>query len=84
MVYFPGGFGTMDEFFEVLTLMQTGKIARRPIVLVGEKSYWDQILDFEKFAEMGMISREDLKLFRYAETAEAAWAIVRAQSPAAN
>ena len=79
MVYFPGGFGTMDEFFEVITLMQTGKIARRPIVLVGEKSYWDQILDFKAFAKMGMISKEDLKLFRFAETAEQAWAIVREQ-----
>ncbi|MBI3552548.1 MAG: TIGR00730 family Rossman fold protein [Elusimicrobia bacterium] len=79
MVFFPGGFGTMDEFFEIITLMQTGKIARRPIVLVGEKAYWDQILDFKALAKMGMISPKDLELFRYAETAEDAWAIVRGQ-----
>jgi uncharacterized protein (TIGR00730 family) len=85
MVYFPGGFGTMDELFEVMTLMQTGKIAKRPIILVGEKSYWDKVLDFDQFAKMGYISPDDLKLFRYAETAEDAWKIVRGQSrPAVN
>jgi hypothetical protein len=83
MVYFPGGFGTMDELFEVMTLMQTGKIAKRPIILVGEKAYWDKVLDFDEFAKMGYISPDDLKLFRYAETADAAWKIVRGQSKAA-
>jgi predicted Rossmann-fold nucleotide-binding protein len=75
-VFFPGGFGTMDEFFEIITLMQTGKIARQPLVLVG-KAYWDQILNFKAFAKMGTISKQDLELIRYAETAEEAFGIVR-------
>ncbi|PIR17261.1 MAG: TIGR00730 family Rossman fold protein, partial [Elusimicrobia bacterium CG11_big_fil_rev_8_21_14_0_20_64_6] len=73
LVYFPGGFGTMDELFEVLTLMQTGKMPRVPIVLVGEKSYWNKILDFAEFARMGLISAGDLSLFHFADTAEGAW-----------
>jgi uncharacterized protein (TIGR00730 family) len=73
LVYFPGGFGTMDELFEILTLMQTRKMARVPIVLIGEKAYWDKIVDFDEFARMGLISPGDLSLFRFADTAEAAW-----------
>lgn len=73
LVYFPGGFGTMDELFEVLTLMQTRKMPRVPIVLIGEKSYWDKILDFDEFAREGLISDGDLSLFRFADTAQAAW-----------
>ena len=73
LVYFPGGFGTMDELFEVLTLIQTRKMARIPIVLIGEKAYWDKILDFDEFAREGLISEGDLSLFRFADTAEAAW-----------
>jgi len=73
LVYFPGGFGTMDELFEVLTLIQTRKMARVPIVLIGEKSYWDKIIDFDEFARMGLIAPGDLSLFRFADTAEAAW-----------
>ena len=82
LVYFPGGFGTMDELFEVLTLMQTRKMKRVPIVLVGEKAYWDKILDFDEFARMGLISEGDLSLFRFADTAEGAWkAIVSPAAP---
>ncbi len=73
LVYFPGGFGTMDELFEVLTLMQTGKMARVPIVLVGQKEYWGKILDFDEFARMGLISGGDLSMFRFADTARSAW-----------
>ncbi|MBI2787511.1 MAG: TIGR00730 family Rossman fold protein [Elusimicrobia bacterium] len=76
LVYFPGGFGTMDELFEVLTLMQTGKMPRVPIVLVGEKEYWDKILDFDEFARMGLISSGDLSLFHFADTARAAWSAI--------
>ncbi|MDD5303323.1 MAG: TIGR00730 family Rossman fold protein, partial [Elusimicrobia bacterium] len=78
LVYFPGGFGTMDELFEVLTLMQTGKMPRVPIVLIGEKAYWGKILDFDEFARMGLISAGDLSLFHFADTAEAAWREIRA------
>ncbi len=77
LVYFPGGFGTMDELFEVLTLMQTGKMPRAPIVLIGRRSYWKKILDFSEFDHMGLISHEDLSLFTYAETAEQAWAAIQ-------
>jgi len=73
LVYFPGGFGTMDELFEVLTLMQTRKMPRVPIVLVGEKAYWDKILDFDEFDRMGLISHGDLSLFHFADTARSAW-----------
>ena len=73
LVYFPGGFGTMDELFEVLTLMQTRKMKRVPIVLVGEKSYWEKILDFDEFERMGLISHGDLSMFRFADTARGIW-----------
>ncbi|MBI5245599.1 MAG: TIGR00730 family Rossman fold protein [Elusimicrobia bacterium] len=73
LVYFPGGFGTMDELFEVLTLMQTRKMKRVPIVLVGEKAYWEKILDFSEFERMGLISHGDRSLFRFADTARGIW-----------
>ncbi|MBI4375156.1 MAG: LOG family protein, partial [Elusimicrobia bacterium] len=62
LVAFPGGYGTFDELFETLTLVQTGKKRPLPIVLVG-KSFWDRVIDFEFLAEQGMISWEDTKLF---------------------
>lgn len=77
LVAFPGGFGTMDELFEVLTLIQTGKKRLLPIVLVG-RQYWTDILNFDNMAKWGYIAREDLKLFRYAETAEEIWAHITA------
>jgi hypothetical protein len=69
LVAFPGGFGTMDELFEVLTLVQTGKKTMLPIVLVG-KDYWTDVMNFENMAKWGYISKEDLKLFTFAETGE--------------
>ena len=73
LAIFPGGFGTMDELFELLTLQQTQKAPPAPIVLFGE-SYWRRIINFEALAEEGMISPLDLKLFEFAETAEDGWA----------
>ncbi len=73
LAIFPGGFGTMDELFELLTLQQTRKAPPAPIVLFGE-SYWRRIINFEALAEEGMVSPDDLKLFEFAETAEAGWA----------
>lgn len=78
LVYFPGGFGTMYELFEILTLMQTGKMPRAPVVLIGERSYWDRILNFDEFAHMGLISQSDLSLFTFVENAPQAWAAIRA------
>lgn len=73
---FPGGFGTFDEFFELLTLIQTGKIAPMPIMLFGE-AFWRRVVDWEALAEEGVISPNDLSIFRFVETADEAWAIVK-------
>jgi uncharacterized protein (TIGR00730 family) len=73
LVVFPGGFGTMDELFEFLTLAQTGKAKEMPIVLV-DAAYWRSLLNFETLVEHGMIERADLALFRMVDTAEEAWA----------
>ncbi len=70
---FPGGFGTFDETFELLTLIQTGKMKAMPILLFG-RSFWNRVVDFEALADEGVISRRDLDLFRFVETAEEAWA----------
>ena len=69
---FPGGFGTFDEMFELLTLVQTGKMKPLPILLFG-REVWERIIDFEAFAEEGTISKKDLDLFQWCETAEQAW-----------
>jgi uncharacterized protein (TIGR00730 family) len=72
LVIFPGGYGTLDECFEVLTLVQTRKIKPIPVVFVGE-SYWRGIINFEMLVEEGTIDPEDKALFSFVETAEAAW-----------
>lgn len=72
LLIFPGGFGTLDELFEMLTLVQTGKAPRIPIVLY-DKAYWTRIVNFEALAEAGMISPGDLSIFQFADTAEQAW-----------
>ncbi len=77
LVAFPGGFGTMDELFEALTLVQTRKMERLPIILCG-RQFWSEAVDFEHFAREGTIAYEDLELFQYAENAEEAWAAVQA------
>ncbi|MEO1220245.1 MAG: LOG family protein [Pseudomonadota bacterium] len=69
---FPGGFGTFDEFFELLTLIQTGKMKPLPILLFG-KDFWTRVVDFEAIAEEGTISKKDLDLFHWCETADEAW-----------
>ncbi|MGE3690560.1 MAG: LOG family protein [Novosphingobium sp.] len=74
---FPGGYGTLDEFLELLTLVQTGKMQPIPILLFG-KEYWSRIVNFEAMADEGVINHADLDLFTEVETAEDAWAeIVR-------
>jgi uncharacterized protein (TIGR00730 family) len=75
LVAFPGGFGTMDELFEVLTLVQTGKKRRLPIILMGRK-YWNDVMNFRNMAKWGYISYEDLDLFHFADTGEEAWEII--------
>jgi predicted Rossmann-fold nucleotide-binding protein len=71
LAIFPGGFGTMDELFAPLTLQQTHKASRAPIVLFGES--WRRMVNFDALAEKVMISPTDLGLFEFAETAEEAW-----------
>jgi len=70
---FPGGFGTLDETFEALTLIQTGRMEQVPFLLFGE-AFWSRIIDFDGLVEAGTISAEDLTLFRYVETADDALA----------
>ena len=73
---FPGGFGTFDEAFELLTLIQTGKIKPLPILFFG-REFWERVIDFEALAEEGVIAHDDLNLFTFVETAEEAWEIIR-------
>jgi uncharacterized protein (TIGR00730 family) len=77
MVVFPGGFGTLDELMEVLTLAQTGKLARQlPVILYGS-SYWHEIINFDALVRHGMISREDLKLFAFADDPGSAFKLLQ-------
>jgi len=73
---FPGGFGTMDELFEALTLIQTKRMEPMPILLFG-RDFWQKIINWEALAEAGTISAEDLSLFHFVETGEEAWAILQ-------
>ena len=72
LVVFPGGFGTLDELFEVMTLVQTGKSRPVPIVLF-DSAYWKRLIDFDLLIEEGTISPENLNLFRYKDTPQEAW-----------
>ncbi|NDR57677.1 TIGR00730 family Rossman fold protein [Aliiruegeria sabulilitoris] len=72
---FPGGFGTMDELFEALTLVQTGRMRQVPILLFG-REFWEKVINFKALADVGTISPEDLELFRIVETAEEAVAAI--------
>lgn len=76
LVCFPGGFGTLDELFEALTLIQTRKIAPIPVLLFGEE-HWRRLIDFELLEEEGLIAPEDLGLFEFVETAAEAWRRLR-------
>ncbi|WP_300434978.1 LOG family protein [uncultured Mameliella sp.] len=77
---FPGGFGTLDELFETLTLIQTGRMQRVPMLLFG-REFWERIINWDALADAGTISREDLDLFRYVESAAEAMEIVETWGP---
>ena len=77
LVVFPGGFGTLDELFEVLTLVQTDKAKPAPIVLFGS-AFWKSLVNFEALVEQGTVSADDLKLFHYTDDPAEAWEIIRA------
>jgi len=76
LVAFPGGFGTLDELFETLTLIQTGKIESMPILIFG-RDFWQGVLNLDFMVEQGVISAEDLDIFHFVETAEEAWDLIR-------
>ncbi len=75
LVCFPGGFGTLDELFETMTLIQTGKSRRRPILLFG-RDFWQRLVNFDYLVETGMVSAADLGLFCFVESAEEAWDVL--------
>jgi uncharacterized protein (TIGR00730 family) len=72
LVAFPGGFGTLDELFETLTLLQTGKARKVPVILFDEQ-FWRRLINFDMLAEEGLIHPDDLKLIQFVDSAEAAW-----------
>lgn len=76
LVAFPGGFGTMDELFEVLTLVQTTKVKPVPIILF-DSQFWKQVFNFDLLVQEGMISPQDLALFHFVDTPQAAWDIIK-------
>lgn len=76
LVCFPGGFGTLDELFETLTLRQSGKIEAIPILLY-RRDWWTRLIDFDAMVEAGMIATADLELFRYVNSPQEAWEIIR-------
>jgi uncharacterized protein (TIGR00730 family) len=76
LVVFPGGFGTLDELFEVVTLVQTRKAKPVPIILFGS-NYWKRLLNTDMLVEEGVISPNDLKLFQYVDDAQVAWDLIK-------
>jgi len=79
LVIFPGGFGTCDELFEILTLVQTDKLSKRIGVILYGREFWDEVIDFKPFAEWGAIAEQDLDLIRFAETPSEAFELLRLQ-----
>jgi len=73
---FPGGFGTFDELFELLTLIQTGKVAPIPVLLFG-RDFWERVVNFDALVEEGVVSERDLGIFTYVESAAEGWAVVQ-------
>src|SRR5579863_5845382 len=77
LVIFPGGFGTMDELFEILTLAQTDKLAKKILVVIYGSEYWHRIMNFQAFVDAGTVSSEDLNLFKFVDTPEDAFTFLR-------
>ncbi len=75
IVAYPGGFGSIDELFEVLTLIQTKKVVPIPVVLVG-KSYWNEMIHFKQMVEFGVIDEADMQTIHFSETAQEAWQVI--------
>src|SRR5580658_86748 len=77
LVIFPGGFGTLDELFEILTLAQTEKLAKKIVVVIYGSEYWKKIINFEAMADSGVISPEDVKLFKISDSPEESFAFLK-------
>ena len=77
LIVFPGGFGTMDELWEMLTLLQTGKLQSRTVILIYGRKYWDRVLDWKHMLRCGTINRHDYKLLEFADTVDQAFDRVR-------
>ena len=77
LVIFPGGFGTMDELFEILTLAQTDKLAKKILVVIYGSKYWHDIINFQAFVDAGTVSQEDVDLFQFVDTPEAGFEVLR-------
>jgi uncharacterized protein (TIGR00730 family) len=77
LVIFPGGFGTLDELFEILTLAQTQKLAKKILVAIYGKKYWNQVLNFQAMVDAGTISQEDLELFKFVDSPEEGFEFLR-------
>ena len=77
LVVFPGGFGTMDELFEILTLVQTKKLAKKITIILYGSDFWKEVINFEALVKYGTISAADLELFHFADSPDAAMEILR-------
>ena len=77
LVIFPGGFGTMDELFEILTLAQTDKLAKKILVVIYGREYWSKILNFQAFVDAGTVSQQDLDQFKFVDSPEEAFEFLR-------
>lgn len=77
LIVFPGGFGTMDEFFEIMTLIQTGKIKKKLLVVVYDEKYWKDILNFDALINYGVITKTDLNLFQFCSSVDDAFALIK-------
>src|SRR3984957_11414618 len=79
LIVFPGGFGTMDELWEMLTLLQTGKLSSRHLILIDGRKYWDKVIDWKHMVRTGTISAKEYKMLQFSDTAEEAFDRVRAE-----
>jgi hypothetical protein len=77
LVAFPGGFGTLDELMELLTLLQTRKIKKKMTVILYGKKFWEHVLNFSFLQEYGMIAKEDFELFKFADTPTEAFELLK-------
>lgn len=77
LIIFPGGFGTMDELFEILTLIQTEKIKKKLAIIIYDEKYWKQVINFEALADFGVIGADDIKLMNFCNTVDNAFKIIK-------